>query len=61
MSKSSKTEQEALYKAIIKLSGEKDQSFFPHLCSLYDKLSGVKYAHSKNTFEFVNRLMNELN
>lgn len=56
MSRSSKTEQEALYQAIVKLSGDKDKAYYAHLCSLYDKLTGTKYATSKSTFEFITKL-----
>lgn len=56
MAKSSKTEQEALYQAIVKLSGEKDKAFYLHLCNLYDKLTGTKYATCKSTFEFITKI-----
>ena len=56
MAKSSKTEQEALYQAIVKLSGDADKQYYPHLCSLYDKLTGVKYSTCKGTYEFITKV-----
>lgn len=56
MAKTSKTEQEALYQAIVKLSGDKDKQYYPHLCNLYDKLTGTKYSTCKNTYEFITKV-----
>ena len=56
MTKSSKTEQEALFQALVKLSGDADRDYYKHACNLYDKLSGAKYATCKSTYEFLTKI-----
>jgi hypothetical protein len=54
MAKYNRNEQEALFDAIEYLA---DKSFpkILLLCNLYDKISGVKYSKSKNTYEFITK------
>lgn len=53
MAKSSKTEQDALYRALENLREESDQPYYLHICNLYDKLTGVRYANFKSTYDFM--------
>lgn len=60
MAKYSKTEIEALYEAIETINGLKNEAqeqTLKDLCSLYDKLSGVKYSKSKNTYDFIKKVI----
>lgn len=53
MAKYSKTEQQALFSALEKLHEDNDQPYYLHICNLYDKLTGVKYANFKSTYDFM--------
>jgi hypothetical protein len=55
MGRSSKTEEEALFTAIMKLSYEHHHDYFAHICNLSDKLTGTKYSNSRNTYDYITK------
>lgn len=58
MAKYSQTEIGALWRACIEtynMCPAEPRPWLKDICSLYDKLSGVKYSKSKNTYEFITK------
>lgn len=59
MAKTSKTEQQALWKALVFLHDDKETNYYAQLCQMYDKITGVTYGLSKNTLEFMQKSTKE--